>query len=51
MDNIDIAVNKEGPGINCLDRHEHLLEKYESGSRTDSCSRIVVHSLDKVTLS
>ena len=26
MDDIEIAVNKEGPGIDWLDRHEHLLE-------------------------
>ena len=44
MDDIEIAVNKEGPGIDWLDRHEHLLEKYKNGSRTDSCSGIVVHS-------
>ena len=51
MDDIEIAVNKEGPGIDWLDRHEHLLEKYENGSRTDSCSGIVVHSYDKDSLS
>ena len=47
MDDIEIAVNKEGPGIDWLDRLEHLLEKYENGSRTDSCSGLVVHSYDK----
>ena len=47
MDNIDIAVNKEGPGVDWLDRHEHLLEKYENGSRTESCSGVVVHSHDE----
>ena len=46
MNDIDIAVNKEGLGIDWLDRHEHLLEKYENGSRTDACSGIVVHSYD-----
>ena len=51
MDDIEIAVNKEGPGIDWLDRHEHLLEKYENGSRTDSCSGLVVHSYDKENLS
>ena len=51
MDDIEIAVNKEGPGIDWLDRHEHLLEKYENGSRTDSCSGIVVHSYGKDSLS
>ena len=51
MDDIEIAVNKEGPGIDWLDRHEHLLEKYENGSRTDSCSGIVVHSYDKSSVS
>ena len=51
MDDIEIAVNKEGPGIDWLDRHEHLVEKYENGSRTDSCSGIVVHSYDKDSLS
>ncbi len=51
MDDIEIAVNKEGPSIDLLDRHEHLLEKYENGSRTDPCSRTVVHSYDKENLS
>ena len=48
MDDIEIAVNKEGPGIDWLDRHEHLLE---NGSRTDSRSGLVVHSYDKDNLS
>ena len=51
MDDIEIAVNKEGPGIDWLDRHEHLLEKYENGSRTDPCSGLVLHSCDKSNLS
>ena len=51
MDDIEIAVNKEGPGIDWLDRHEHLLEKYENGSRTDPCSGLVLHSCNKSNLS
>ena len=33
MDDIEIAVNKEGPGIDWLDRHEHLLEKYQQAEK------------------
>ena len=44
MDDIEIAANKEGPGINWLDRDEFLLEKYENGSEIELCSGIVVHS-------
>ena len=51
MDDIEIAVNKEGPSIDWLDRHEHPLENYENGSRTDSCSKVVVHSCNKDSLS
>ena len=51
MDDIEIALNKEGPGIYWLDRHEHLLEKYENDSRTDSRSGLVLHSYNKQNLS
>ena len=47
VDDLERAVAKEGPGIDWLDRHEHLPEKYENGSRTDSCSGHVVHSYEK----
>ena len=39
-----------GQKFDWLDRHEHLLEKYENGSRTDSCSGLLVHSYDKNNL-
>ena len=44
MDDIEIAVSKEGPSINWLDRHEHLLEKYENGSKIKSCFGLLVHN-------
>lgn len=47
VDDVDKAVEKEDSGINWLDRFEHLLEKYEDGSRTDSFSGLVVHEFEK----
>ena len=51
MNDIEIAVNKEGTSIDWLDHHEHLLEKYENGNKIQSCAGIVVHSQDEERIS
>ena len=46
VDGIDEAVNKEDDGVKWLDDVDHLLVKYENGSRTEACSGLVVHSYE-----
>ncbi len=47
VDDVNKAVEKEDGGVNWLDEYEHLLVKYENGSRTDACSGLIVHEYEK----
>ena len=47
VDDVDKAVEKEDDGVKWLDDFDHLLEKYENGSRTEASSGLLVHDYEK----